>query len=183
VGLGNPGPQYQDTRHNVGFAAVDGIAAVLRLQWRTQYGAEVLVDSQSGYSIVKPMEFMNRSGQSVGKLLQYWKIDPMQMLVIHDEIDIPFGSIRFKRGGGEGGHNGLRSITAHVGTNNYLRLRVGVGRPNNLHIDVATWVLQRFSQEESSAMSQLLDRIQEAVKHLQQYGIASAQNIFNSKQE
>ena len=132
VGLGNPGRQYENTRHNAGFLFLDHLAAVKGFGWSLngQFQGEVANLSLSNDKLVllKPITFMNRSGLSVGGLLRYYKIKPEEMLVVHDELDLPEGVVRMKRDGGHAGHNGLRDIIAHVGSRDFYRLRIGIGR-------------------------------------------------------
>ncbi|MCG2634172.1 MAG: aminoacyl-tRNA hydrolase [Gammaproteobacteria bacterium] len=133
VGLGNPGPQYAGTRHNAGFALLDDIAglgaAVTRFEARFHGDvARVNLAGEQAW-LLKPMSFMNRSGESVAALATYYRIEPESILVLHDELDLPTGQIRLKRGGGHGGHNGLRDIISHLGSAGFLRLRIGIDRP------------------------------------------------------
>lgn len=135
MGLGNPGPQYSKTRHNAGFWFLDALAererASLRLETRFQ-GLAGKVDHQGEpLLLLEPQGFMNRSGQSVGAMARYWKIPPEEILVVHDELDFPPGVIKAKQGGGHGGHNGLRDIVAQLGSNNFFRLRIGIGHPGD----------------------------------------------------
>jgi PTH1 family peptidyl-tRNA hydrolase len=134
VGLGNPGRQYEETRHNAGFLFVDYLAENNHLTWSTanQFQgefADLVVDGRK-LLLLKPMTYMNRSGSSVAKVMHYYKIHPEEMLVVHDELELSEGAVKMKRDGGHAGHNGLRDIIAHIGTRDFYRLRVGIGRPS-----------------------------------------------------
>lgn len=149
VGLGNPGRQYEKTRHNAGFLFVDHLANVNRVKWsmNSQFQAEVANLPLHGdkLMLLKPMTFMNRSGSAVGGVLRYYKLEPEQMLVVHDELDLAEGVVKMKRDGGHAGHNGLRDIISQVGTKDFYRLRMGIGRPRNGA--VADYVLSRPSEQ------------------------------------
>ncbi len=149
VGLGNPGQQYEKTRHNAGFVFLDHLASKAGGAWlgNGQFQGEVANCALAGKKIIllKPMTFMNRSGLSVGSLLRYYKIKPEEMLVVHDELELPEGVIKMKRDGGHAGHNGLRDIIAHVDTRDFYRLRVGIGRPV-AGSNIADYVLSKPSQ-------------------------------------
>jgi len=157
VGLGNPGPSYAAHRHNVGAMVVDELAARTRANLRIHKGRAVWADVRLGIMpggvpgpaavVAKPLTFMNESGGPVAGLLGFYKLPTSNLVVIHDELDIPFADVRLKLGGGEGGHNGLRSITKSVGTRDYLRVRVGIGRPPG-RMDAADFVLHDFSSTE-----------------------------------
>lgn len=135
AGLGNPGPRYAPTRHNAGFWFLEAVAAAHRLTFRreSRFGADVASDTATGDSIwlLAPRTFMNLSGDPVGAFARYYKITPERILVVHDELDLPPGTVRLKRGGGHGGHNGLRDIIAKLGSSDFLRLRLGIGHPGS----------------------------------------------------
>jgi PTH1 family peptidyl-tRNA hydrolase len=212
VGLGNPGARYNSTRHNIGFAVVDALRAVsiaadgtgVEADCRSVARAAIAgnLDSsgwlgRSGYSegslsignwsghLIKPQTFMNRSGEPLAAFLSFRKIPLSEIVVVHDEIDLPFGAVRVKVDGGEGGHNGLRSISALCGGRNYVRVRVGVGKPPagspllNHPDGIATWVLGRFSQEEQPFAEELVAKAASAVVALVLSGVKAAQNKFN----
>jgi len=128
--------------------------------------------------IIKPLTFMNESGIAVGGVSGYYRLGPGQVVVIHDELDLPFGNIRLKRGGGDGGHNGLRSVTAHLGTRDYYRVRIGIGRPPG-RMDPAAYVLRNFAASEAEELPLLLDRAADAVEALLARGLPAAQNAFH----
>jgi len=164
VGLGNPGSEYDQTRHNAGFWFVDELARARHCTLRTEarFHAEVGRCSLHGHDcrLQKPTTFMNRSGQAVGALANFLRIPPTDILVVHDELDLPPGTARLKKGGGHGGHNGLRDLIQHLGTQEFMRLRIGVGHPGNRD-QVVDYVLHRPSREDreqiNAAMMRALD--------------------------
>ena len=169
VGLGNPGPDYEDTRHNAGFWWIDALARELKtnLVMDKSYHGMVARVSVLGQSVwlLKPMTFMNLSGKSVASLANFFKIPPQDMLVAHDELDIAPGEAKIKLGGSHAGHNGLRDIHAQLGTDQYWRLRLGVGHPGN-KAEVINWVLKKPSPDHRIAIEQTIDR---ALKALPQF--------------
>ncbi|AEG02186.1 aminoacyl-tRNA hydrolase [Methylomonas methanica] len=154
VGLGNPGSQYEKTRHNAGFLFLDHLAVSYGLGWSVsgQFQGEVasLSSGAEKLLLLKPMTFMNKSGLSVGKMLRYHKLKPEELLVVHDELELPEGVVRMKRDGGHAGHNGLRDIIAHIDSRDFFRLRMGIGRPETPGANIANYVLSRPS---STALS------------------------------
>ena len=165
VGLGNPGAEYEQTRHNAGFWLVDNLANTLpgcHLQRESRFNAMVAKTSISGKDVwlLEPLTFMNRSGQSVGGLARFFKIGPEEILVVHDELDLPPGVAKLKRGGSSGGHNGLKDITAALGTQDYWRLRLGIGHPRTLNLQqaVADFVLHRPRREEQTLIEEAIDK-------------------------
>jgi len=190
VGLGNPGPSYSGHRHNVGSMVVDELAArtssSLRSHKSRTAAAEVRLPSLQGGApgpravIAKPLTFMNESGGPVAGLVSFYKIPLENLIVIHDELDIPFAEIRLKLGGGEGGHNGLRSITKSVGTREYLRVRVGIGRPPG-RMDAADYVLHDFSSTERKEVPLLVSDAADAVERLVAEGLVAAQQEWHSR--
>ncbi|MDT4288801.1 aminoacyl-tRNA hydrolase [Methylomonas sp. MO1] len=148
VGLGNPGRQYEKTRHNAGFLFVEYLAGLAGVGWSSsgQFSGEVAECNIGGCKLIllKPMTFMNKSGMSVGKLLRYYKLIPGEMLVVHDDLELSEGVVRLKRDGGHGGHNGLRDIIAHIDSRDFYRLRLGIGRPVTRE-KVADYVLSGLS--------------------------------------
>lgn len=151
VGLGNPGPKYADTRHNVGFWWVDALAAEARAQLRPEARFHGLAARISRFSrelwLLEPQTYMNHSGRAVGALAGYYKIAPEEILVVHDELDLPPGTVRLKKGGGHGGHNGLKDIVAHLNTAEFWRLRLGIGHPGE-RSEVSNYVLNAPRREE-----------------------------------
>ncbi|MGK5048661.1 aminoacyl-tRNA hydrolase [Janthinobacterium sp. GB4P2] len=165
VGLGNPGPEYEQTRHNAGFWLVDNLANSLpgtRLQRDSRYNAMLAKTSIAGKEVwlLEPLTFMNRSGQSVGALARFFKIAADEVLVVHDELDLMPGIARLKKGGSAGGHNGLKDITAALGTQDYWRLRLGIGHPRTLSLQqqVADFVLHRPRREDQELIEQAIDK-------------------------
>ena len=163
VGLGNPGPEYEQTRHNAGFWLVDNLANSLpgtRLQRDSRYNAMLAKTSIAGKEVwlLEPLTFMNRSGQSVGALARFFKIAADEVLVVHDELDLMPGIARLKKGGSAGGHNGLKDITAALGTQDYWRLRLGIGHPRTLSLQqqVADFVLHRPRREDQELIEQAI---------------------------
>jgi PTH1 family peptidyl-tRNA hydrolase len=159
VGLGNPGAEYSETRHNAGFWFCARLAETLGVTLAREarfHGLAGLARS-AGAWLLTPQTFMNRSGQSVAALMRFYRIEPAELLVVHDELDIPPGQLRLKFGGGLGGHNGLKDITAHLGTQDYWRLRVGIGHPGDRN-EVAHYVLKPPRREEREAIDQALNR-------------------------
>jgi len=147
VGLGNPGARYRDTRHNLGRRAVELIADELGGSWRSRWNGRVseLRDSEERLGLLVPETFMNESGRSVAPALRFYKLPPQRLVVVHDELDLELGDVRAKQGGGLAGHNGLRSLAEALGTQDFLRVRIGIGRPERGdRRPVADWVLQPF---------------------------------------
>ncbi len=167
VGLGNPGQKYEGNRHNVGFMAIDAIADRYNAgPWRKRFqglAAEVDID-RVRYLLLKPATYMNESGRAVGEAIRFYKMSPADVIVLHDEIDLEPGKLRVKFGGGHAGHNGLRSISAHIG-NDYQRVRIGVGHPGSREA-VVHYVLQDFARADRSWLEPLLDGIAQATPQL-----------------
>jgi PTH1 family peptidyl-tRNA hydrolase len=169
VGLGNPGPDYEDTRHNAGFWWVDEVSRVLKAPMtldRNYFGtvARTSVNGQNLW-LLEPQTFMNLSGKSVGTLARFFKIAPEHILVAHDELDLPPGEVKLKRAGGHAGHNGLRDIHSQLGSPDYWRLRIGIGHPGDKN-EVANWVLKKPKLDDRIAIGQGLDRAIKALPHL-----------------
>lgn len=161
VGLGNPGPEYEDTRHNAGFWWLEAVARELKIHLapeRSYFGVagRGSVQGQTLW-LLQPMTYMNRSGQSVAALAKFFKIQPQEILVAHDELDLPPGELKLKKGGGHAGHNGLRDIHAQLGSSDYWRLRIGVGHPG-LKAEVVNWVLHKPAPEQRTALEQGIQR-------------------------
>jgi PTH1 family peptidyl-tRNA hydrolase len=183
VGLGNPGRKYERTRHNAGFLAVDEIARDLRFDLTQEKYHACIGKGRIGEEdalLAKPQTFMNESGRSVGAILRYTYAKPADLIVVHDELDLPLGAVRVKNGGGHGGHNGLRSIIEHIGTPDFIRVRVGVGRPAPGR-DAADYVLSPFSADERTAAVEAIERAAAAVREIVLEGPAKAMNRFNKQ--
>ena len=183
VGLGNPGPDYAETRHNVGFRVVELLAARAgggRFS-RHRTNSDVLEARLAGRRVVlaKPRTYMNVSGGPVAGLVKYFSVPIEDLVVVHDDLDLGFGVVRLKRGGGEGGHNGLRSISSAVGTKDYLRVRFGIGRPPGRQ-DPADFVLKRFSGAEKKELEFAVDLAADAAEALLSDGLEPAQNKFHA---
>ena len=179
VGLGNPGPQYEKTRHNVGFMVVDALSARERARFSVhkKSGADAVTIRLAGRQVIlaKPRTYMNLSGKPVAALARFFSVDPGNLVVVHDELDLDYGTLRLKMGGGEGGHNGLRSISQALGTKDYLRTRVGIGRPPG-RMDPADYVLKPFSTVERKELDLVCEEAADAVELLLRVGLEAAQN-------
>jgi len=188
VGLGNPGPTYAATRHNAGFMVVDLLAARFGAKFKAHRGrADVIEGSLPGPSgssvpvvLAKPKCFMNESGGPVASLRGFFKLSVPQIMVVHDELDLPFGTLRLKQGGGPGGHNGLRSVSTSLGSPDYLRVRLGIGRPPGRQ-DPAAFVLKPFSAAEARELPLFVDRAADAVEAIIAEGLERAQNRFHAE--
>ena len=185
VGLGNPGPAYAATRHNIGAMVCDDLAdeaspmpASFSVHKRTN--SEIAQTRIDGHQVIlaKPRSYMNVSGGPVAALCKYFKVAPADLIVIHDELDIDFGTVRLKRGGGEGGHNGLRSISQALGTKDYIRVRAGIGRPPGL-MGVADFVLKPFAKHEIADVPVLMADGADAVRKILEVGLEAAQNAVH----
>jgi PTH1 family peptidyl-tRNA hydrolase len=184
VGLGNPGPTYRHTRHNVGFGVADRLAAAAGGRWRTAPDCVLCQVRLAGETVhlVKPHTFMNRSGQVVAPLAARHRIPAERTLLLHDDVDLPFGTLRLKAGGGHGGHNGLRSVIEETGSSDQLRVRMGIGRPaEGDDGDVVKWVLGAFRPHERAVLDDLLSRADEATRAILAQGIARAASTFNAR--
>ncbi|SBS73030.1 peptidyl-tRNA hydrolase [uncultured Mycobacterium sp.] len=179
VGLGNPGPQYAKTRHNLGFMVADLLAGRMGAQFKVhkRSGAEIVTGRLGHRPVVlaKPRTYMNESGRQVGPLATFYSVMPADIIVIHDELDIDFGRIRLKLGGGEGGHNGLRSVANSLGTKNFQRVRIGVGRPPGRK-DPAAYVLEPFAAAERPEVPAICEQAADATELLIEVGLETAQN-------
>ena len=183
VGLGNPGPDYSETRHNVGFRVVELLAARAgggRFS-KHKSNSDVLEGRLAGRRVVlaKPRTYMNVAGGPVAGLVRYFSVAPADLLVVHDDLDLGFGVVRLKLGGGEGGHNGLRSISSSLGTRDYLRVRFGIGRPPGRQ-DPADFVLKRFSGAEKKELGFAVDLAADATEALLAEGLEPTQNRFHA---
>jgi peptidyl-tRNA hydrolase, PTH1 family len=185
VGLGNPGPKYERNRHNIGFRVADELASRSSLSWSGKLGGETAsgLVGRDRAVLLKPMEYMNLSGFAVQRLAQFHKIEPEKILVIHDEIDLPFGTVRLKSGGGHGGHNGLRSITEQLGAK-FARLRMGVGRDPKAPPgakNAAGWVLADFPAAQADVVTAMIAAGCEDVAAVLASGITAAMNQHNAR--
>lgn len=195
VGLGNPGAQYALTRHNIGFMAVDAFKEIHGENggWRSEHKAETMKLRLGNEQVLlaKPQTFMNLSGQSVGALLQFYNIDPVDLLVVHDEVDLKFATMKFQVRRGHGGHNGIRNIHELLGSDAYARLKLGVGRPPQYvdddgkitrpTMEVGDWVLKSFAKDEFKAMPDYLAKSCDAIESFIRDGVEKAATRFNQK--
>lgn len=179
VGLGNPGDNYARTRHNVGFMVADLLAARLGSTFKVhkRSGAEVVSGRLGGHPVLlaKPRCYMNESGRQVGPLAKFYSVAPAEVIVIHDDLDLDFGRIRLKIGGGEGGHNGLRSVADALGSKEFQRVRVGIGRPPGRK-DPAAFVLETFTSTERAEVPTICEQAADATELLVELGLEAAQN-------
>jgi len=182
AGLGNPGREYAATRHNVGFMVADELARRLGGSWRAKFSGDLAEVRLNGLrlALLKPQTFMNESGRSVGAAARFFKVEPDDLLVVHDEVDLEPGRLQARLGGGLAGHNGLRSVAQHLGTPEFGRLRIGVGRPERGDPrPVADFVLSEFSPELD--VDSLVGRAADAVETVATEGLEEAQNRFNER--
>ncbi len=183
VGLGNPGENYARTRHNVGFIVADLLAMRLGSKFKAhkRSGAEVVTGRLAGHSVVvaKPRCYMNESGRQVGPLAKFYSVPPADVIAIHDDLDLEFGRIRLKLGGGEGGHNGLRSIASALGTKDFQRVRIGIGRPPGRK-DPAAFVLENFAAAERAEIPTICEQAADATELLMRVGLEPAQNVVHT---
>jgi peptidyl-tRNA hydrolase, PTH1 family len=191
VGLGNPGTRYAGNRHNIGAMVLDRLVARLRERFGSHRSGAQLAEARLApvqgrpgprVLLARPTSYMNVSGQQVGALAGFFRVPVARLLVVHDELDIPFGQLRLKRGGGEGGHNGLRSITAALGGRDYARLRLGIGRPPG-RMDPADFVLRDFPRAERAEVDLLVELGADAVEDVLTRGWDRAQNLVNTRED
>ena len=183
VGLGNPGRKYERTRHNAGFMAIDELAGLLRVELTQEKHHALIGRARMGPEeavLAKPQTYMNESGKAVGAILRSAYAAVPDLIVLHDELDLPLGAVKIKTGGGHGGHNGLRSIIEHLGTADFIRIRIGIGRPEP-GIDPADYVLSPFLGEERQAAPEIMARAAEAARAIVVEGPARAMNTVNKK--
>jgi PTH1 family peptidyl-tRNA hydrolase len=187
VGLGNPGREYAHNRHNVGFMAVERwvdrqLPAGVGSPWREKFHARTAAVSLAGVRVVvlEPQTYMNRSGRSVVAAMQFHRVPPEQLVVVHDELDFDFARLAVKKGGGHGGHNGLRDIVGQLGHGDFIRVRMGIGRPVRGG-DVSGWVLKDFDPVDAAALPDLIDRACHAITTVLSRGVAAAMNEINTK--
>jgi len=182
IGLGNPGRKYSKTRHNIGFVVLDNLADkfgfdLKKKKFKSYYSIQELFGKK--VCLVKPLSYMNLSGEFVDAFWNYYKVEGRDVLIVHDDIDLPFGKIRLSYASGHGGHNGIRSIVDWVGNNEFYRLRIGVGRPTNA-MDPADYVLQAFDKVERKELEEIVSRAISAIQVFYEEGPSSAMQQFNS---
>lgn len=181
VGLGNPGRDYAETRHNVGFMVLDRLARRFGAEWKPDKARKGELAAGPGVLLIKPQTFMNCSGECVGPIMRYYKFDPSQVLVIYDDISFPVGAMRLRAGGSAGGHNGMKSLIAHLGGEKFPRLRVGIGAPGQK--EMVGHVLGKFAPDERPLLEECLAKAEEATVMMMKEGFQAAANKFNVKKE
>ncbi len=183
VGLGNPGPEYAMTRHNIGFLFLDHLAdrhglSLKGSKWQAATAKGVLWEAP--VLLCKPMTYMNRSGSAVGQVVRFYDLEPSRVVVIHDDLDLPFGRLKLVANRGAGGHNGIKSLIDHLGTKDFPRIRVGVGRPPG-EATASDYVLARFASDEQRELPGLFARIEEAIERIIVDGLPAAMNVVNAE--
>ncbi|MDF1860167.1 MAG: aminoacyl-tRNA hydrolase [Verrucomicrobiales bacterium] len=183
VGLGNPGPEYEKTRHNVGFELVDRMVAERNWKWKRErkFRAKIAFEN-SGLIFVKPLTYMNLSGNAVARVQRFHKLNPDQILVAYDDVDLPIGRLRFRAGGSAGGHNGIKSLIEYLGTDAFPRLKIGIGAAGGRE-QMIDHVLGKFSEEESAELEKVLAIAQDGVNCTLSAGLDRAMNRFNGRIE
>ncbi len=178
AGLGNPGEKYKNTRHNIGFLVIDEITKNTDTSTINNSNFKSITKKSKDAILAKPQTFMNLSGESILSIADYYGIDNNEIIIIHDDLDLPFGSVKFKIGGGHGGHNGLRSIDSHIGQD-YIRIRIGIGKPTNK--EVANYVLSDFNKEELNKLEDIISHVVKAIEAIKKETLAKVQSIFTLK--
>lgn len=181
VGLGNPGKKYDLTRHNIGWDTIDKMSLVDGVNWTEKFKGLYATTNVVGEKVyfLKPQTFMNLSGESVVPMMQFFKIEVDEVLVVHDELDLEYGTIAFKDGGGLAGHNGLKSIAAQLGNQNFKRLRLGIGRPQRG--SVSSWVLSGYDKDDGAVLSTYLEGAAQAIELFAKEGFAKAAREYSKK--
>ncbi len=185
VGLGNPEPKYDRTRHNIGFDAVDALARTWQVSWSENRRFQALFGEGRGprgdkLLLLKPLTYMNRSGQAIRAALDWYKLPPESVLIIYDDMDLPVGRLRLRLSGSAGGHNGMKSAIAHLGTQNFPRLRIGIGK-SGTDKDTVSHVLGKFSPQETQLMPEVLQLVVDAVELGLKQGIEKAMSLYNNR--
>ncbi|MDP8963142.1 MAG: aminoacyl-tRNA hydrolase [Cyanobacteriota bacterium] len=185
VGLGNPEPKYDKTRHNIGFDAVDALARHNQIAWSENRRFQAWLGEGQGshgdkLRLLKPLTYMNRSGQAIRAATDWYKLPPESVLIVYDDMDLPLGRLRLRLSGSAGGHNGMKSAIAHLGTQNFPRLRIGIGK-SGTDKDSISHVLGKFSPQETQLMSEVLQLVVDAVELSLKQGVAKAMSLYNSR--
>ena len=185
VGLGNPEPKYEKTRHNIGFEAVDALARRGQISWSENrrfqgWFGEGTRFKGSKLHLLKPLTYMNRSGQAIRAVMDWYKLPPESVLIIYDDMDLPLGRLRLRLSGSAGGHNGMKSAIAHLGTQNFPRLRIGIGKSSQDKGSISH-VLGKFSVQEAELISKVLELVVETVELALQEGVEKAMSLYNSR--
>ncbi len=185
VGLGNPGRDYEDTRHNIGFMLVDALASQLQVSWTVEKRWDCALAKFTAGWLLKPLTFMNCSGEAASAVCRFFKIDPREVLAVYDDVDLPLGTLRFRKNGSAAGHNGVRSLISHLDGENFPRLKMGIapaqGRPAGDRM--IGHVLGKFSADEKPLVQSALQRATEAVQSALRNGLEAAMNLYNRKEE
>lgn len=186
AGLGNPGRQYEMTRHNMGFSTLDYIAdkagiKISKLKYKALYGEGIMNGEK--VILIKPQTYMNASGESIVDFVNFYKTDMQHLIVINDDISLPAGKIRIRPKGSDGGHNGLKSIIYLLGSDDFIRIKIGVGAPENSEYDIADYVLGRFSHDEIPIMENAIMRANDAVGEIMTSNVQTAMNKYNGNAE
>ncbi|MCX7614132.1 MAG: aminoacyl-tRNA hydrolase [Clostridiales bacterium] len=184
AGLGNPGSQYSSSRHNIGFLAMDFISDKLNLPLKSlKFKSLYTIGQINGTSVLllKPQTFMNLSGESIRDASKFYKIPPERVIVVFDDMSLPVGRLRIRRDGSDGGHNGIKSIIYQLSSNQFPRIKIGIGSPNHSDYDTKDWVLGKFSSQELSQLSPSIELALESIIEIVSSGVDSAMNKFNGK--
>jgi len=179
IGLGNPGKKYAQTRHNLGFMVLDELALRHNLQFKTGRGAYLESRMSDGSLLIKPMTYMNLSGQAVQDVCRRYTVDPNQMLIIHDDLDVDFGRIKIRPTGSAGGHNGLKSVFNVMGSQDIPRLKIGIDTPDRRSMDAEVYVLKPFFSHEKSVLNELVKKAADAVELFLEKDLNSVMNLYN----
>lgn len=187
VGLGNPEPKYDKTRHNIGFEALDALARRAQISWTENRRFQALFGEGCGprgdkLRLLKPLTYMNRSGQAIRAATDWYKLPPESVLIVYDDMDLPVGRLRLRLSGSAGGHNGMKSAIAHLGTQNFPRLRIGIGKSGNADKDTVSHVLGKFSPQESQLMPEVLQLVVDTVELSLKQGVEKAMSLYNNRQ-
>ncbi len=185
VGLGNPGREYEDTRHNIGFMVVDALASQLQVSWTVEKRWDCALAKFAAGWLLKPLTFMNCSGEAAAAVCRFFKVDPREVLAVYDDVDLPLGTVRFRMSGSAAGHNGVRSLISYLGGENFPRLKMGIapaqGRPSGDRM--ISHVLGKFTSDEKPLVQSAVQRATEAVQSALRNGLEAAMNLYNRKEE
>jgi len=179
AGLGNPGDKYKNNRHNIGFMVIDEITKGLTTSTINKQNFKSELFKSQNMLLAKPLSFMNESGQSIGAIVRYYNIQNENIIIIHDDLDLPFGTVKFKIDGGHGGHNGLRSIDSHIGRD-YIRIRIGIGKPKEKN-QVSHYVLSDFTKEEFIKLNNIIQHVIKSIDAIQKKSIVEVKSQFTKK--
>ncbi len=185
MGLGNPGRDYEDTRHNIGFMVVDALASQLQVPWTVEKRWDCALAKLANGWLLKPLTFMNRSGEAASAVCRFFKVDPREVLAVYDDVDLPLGTVRFRLNGSAAGHNGVRSLISHLGGDNFPRLKMGITAGNERPAGdrMIDHVLGKFSDDEKPQVQSVIRRATEAIQSAMKSGLEAAMNLYNRKEE